>query len=75
MKRRLQELRDHSRRDLNHRKQRLSILLEGENQKYQKEIIDSQETPEQVRARMAERVRVLKEERENEKKKYVDEQL
>lgn len=34
--------------------------------------MDSQETPEQVRARMAERVRVLKEERENEKKRYVD---
>lgn len=44
------------------------MLLESEQAKYQQEIVGSQETPEQVRARMAERVRQLKDERESQRK-------
>lgn len=35
------------------RRQQLAILLDSEQAKYQQEIVGSQETPEQVRARMA----------------------
>jgi hypothetical protein len=42
----------------------LAELLRQEDQKYKQEIIDMQETPEQVRERMAKRVKELKDEKE-----------
>lgn len=75
LRQRLKQLRDQSQRNLNMRRQQLAILLESEQAKYQQEIVGSQETPEQVRARMAQRVRQLKDERESQRKEYVNEQL
>lgn len=42
----------------------MAELLRQEDQKYKQEIIDMQETPEQVRERMAKRVKELKDEKE-----------
>ena len=42
----------------------MAELLRQEDQKYKQEIIDMQETPEQVRVRMAKRVKELKDEKE-----------
>jgi DNA anti-recombination protein RmuC len=42
----------------------LAELLRQEDQKYKQEIVDMQETPEQVRERMAKRVKELKDEKE-----------
>lgn len=63
MRMRLKQMRDTANRNLNGRRQQLAILLENEQAQYQQQIVGSQETPEQVRARMAERVKQLKEER------------
>lgn len=75
MRQRLKQMRDASNRNLNARRQQLAFQLEKEQAQYQQEIVGSQETPEQVRARMAERVKQLKEERESHRKDYVNEQL
>ena len=45
-------------------RQKLAQLLENDNVRYLQEIEASQETPEQIRARMADRVKNLKKERE-----------
>jgi DNA anti-recombination protein RmuC len=42
----------------------LAELLRQEDLKYKQEIVDMQETPEQVRERMAKRVKELKDEKE-----------
>ena len=42
----------------------MAELLRQEDQKYKQEIVDMQETPEQVRERMARRVKELKDEKE-----------
>jgi hypothetical protein len=61
MRLRLKQLREQSNRNLNMRRQQLAMLLEKEHVQFQQEIVGSQETPEQIRSRMAERVKQLKE--------------
>ena len=53
--------------NLNARKQRLAALLAHEDAMYEKEFQDNLETPEQVRAKMAERLTEIKAQREEER--------
>lgn len=56
-------------------RQKLAQMLAEEDEIYRKEIIDMQETPEQIRERMARRVKELKEEKEKRRKEEVNEKL
>jgi len=49
---------------LDFRRQKLSDLLKSEEQNHRQEIIQNQETPEQVRAKMEEKLLILKEQKE-----------
>jgi hypothetical protein len=53
--------------DLNARKQKLAELLASEDAKYEHEFMQTLETPEQVRAKMAVRLDDLKQRREEER--------
>lgn len=48
------------------------MLLQAEESGYVEELANIEETPEQVRERMRERVRILNAEKETERKVYVD---
>jgi len=73
--RRIGELRERREDDLEARRQRLAQLLESEENLYKQEFIARQETPEDIRNRMAERLRELKSAREAERKADVERRL
>ena len=64
---RITDVRRRQATDLNARKTRLAALLAHEDAMYEKEFQDNLETPEQVRAKMAERLDVIKIQREEER--------
>lgn len=70
-KRRLQDLREQRARYLDARRHRLAQLLSFEEEMYKQEIIESQETPEQVRDRMEQKLKELKERKESERLEQV----
>ena len=61
--------------DLNGRKARLAALLAQEDQMFEREFMENLETPEQVRAKMAERLDQLKLQREEERQEQVQQAL
>jgi len=61
--------------DLKLRKARLADLLAAEDKQYEKEFMDNLETPEQVRAKMAERLNELHKGREQERQELVQHAL
>ncbi|KAL4426282.1 hypothetical protein ABPG74_018699 [Tetrahymena malaccensis] len=73
IKQRLAELRVRSQRALNERRQKLANLLGREHEQYKQEIHDLQETPEDIRQKMIQRVNHLKEEKEKERLRVVEE--
>lgn len=68
---RIQDMKKRQHSDLAARKIKLAQLLAMEDKVYEKEFQDNLETPEQVRAKMAERLDVLKAQREQERKDLV----
>jgi hypothetical protein len=72
---RFQELRAVHSQHLEARRQKLSDLLRQEEDQYRQEYINKQETPEDIRRRMAERLEVLKNSREAEKRQEVFQKL
>ena len=64
---RITDVRRRQATDLNARKTRLAALLAHEDAMYEKEFQDNLETPEQVRAKMAERLGEIKIQREEER--------
>lgn len=73
--RRVGELRERKEEELEAKRQRLALLLEAEDNVYKQEFIDRQETPEDIRNRMAERLQTLKSARETERKADVAQRL
>jgi hypothetical protein len=73
--RRFGELCDRRSEELESRRQRLAELLETEESQYKQEYIARQETPEDIRQRMAERLNYLKTQRETERKADVERRL
>lgn len=71
----LSELRQVAQQQIEERRERLNYLLQTEHESYKKEIENLEETPLQVRERMLKRVALLKERKEEERKKYVEGQL
>lgn len=71
-KKRLEELRDESKRQLEERRYRLNQLLKEEEASYREELKSLDETPAQVRERMINRVAELKENREKARKADVE---
>ncbi len=65
--RRFEALKERREADLNARRQRLAEKLFAEDQALKLELIQSKETPEQRRAKLAERARVLASKREQER--------
>lgn len=61
--------------DLQSRKAKLAVLLQQEDQGYEKEFMDNLETPQQVRQKMAERLTFLKDKRETERCDQVNQAL
>lgn len=61
--------------DLNARRAKLAELLQNEDKIYEQEFLQSLETPEQVRQKMAERLATLKEARERERQELVNQAL
>jgi len=53
--------------DLEARRGKLAQMLKNEDKQYEQEFLQSLETPEQVREKMAERLATLKEQREQER--------
>ena len=53
------------------RREKLQNLLQSEHQMYMQEILDSQETPEQIRQRMVDQVTELKKKKDEANKKVV----
>lgn len=60
---------------LDFRRQKLSDLLKSEEVHHRQEIINNQETPEQVRAKMEERLLVLKEQKEKARLELVNQKM
>lgn len=56
---------------LDNRRKRLAMLLFNEEEAYRKEIINNQETPHQVRLKMEQKLKLLKEQKEIERKELV----
>ena len=50
--------------DIRAKRAKLAALLAAEDQMYEREFMENQETPEQVRAKMAQRLEALKAQRE-----------
>eukprot|EP01029_Cantina_marsupialis_P016666 TRINITY_DN3722_c0_g1_i1.p1 TRINITY_DN3722_c0_g1~~TRINITY_DN3722_c0_g1_i1.p1 ORF type:complete len:483 (-),score=207.65 TRINITY_DN3722_c0_g1_i1:193-1641(-) len=73
IERRIERSRQLAAEDLENRRKKLRTLLLNEEERYQQEIQDGFETPEQRRARMHERARELKAEREAERQRQVAE--
>lgn len=71
---RLSNLRELAQQQIDQRRDNLNFLLKNETEQYKKEIQDLEETPEQVRARMLNRVKELKQQKEENRKKFVEEQ-
>lgn len=72
---RFQELRAVHTQQLDNRRQKLAELLRREEEQYRQEYIDRQETPEEIRRRMAERLEQLKNSREQERRQEVANKL
>lgn len=70
-KRKYDQFLDQKRRFLDFRRQKLSELLQNEENDYRKELIEKQETPDQVRRKMEEKLNALKDQRENERQETV----
>lgn len=68
---RLAELRRQHHANLEQRRERLAALLAAEDRLYEHEFNEKQETPEQVRQQMYERLQQLKAEREDERQALV----
>lgn len=66
-----EQFKEQRRRFLDIRRKKLSEMLEMEEASYRQEIIDNQETPEQVRAKMETKLMTLKGEREKERQELV----
>jgi hypothetical protein len=56
---------------LDNRRKRLAMLLYNEEEMYRKEIINNQETPHQVRLKMEQKLKSLKDQKEKERKELV----
>lgn len=56
---------------LDNRRKRLAMLLFNEEEAYRREIINNQETPHQVRLKMEQKLKLLKEQKEIERKELV----
>ena len=74
-KNRLAELRRQHHANLEQRRERLAALLAAEDRLYEHEFNEKQETPEQVRQQMYERLQHLKAEREEERQALVQRKL
>mmetsp|Transcript_42109 Transcript_42109/g.64581 ORF Transcript_42109/g.64581 Transcript_42109/m.64581 type:complete len:168 (-) Transcript_42109:978-1481(-) len=72
---RIQDMEKRKATDLHSRKARLAELLAMEDKLYEREFMENLETPEQVRAKMAERLTDLKAQREEERKDTVNHAL
>ena len=68
---RISDMKKRAAADLKSRKAKLAQLLASEDQQYEKEFMENLETPEQVRAKMAERLSELQSQRESERKELV----
>lgn len=68
---RLNQLKEQKQKFLDIRRAKLSQLLQAEEEQFKIEIIDKQETPEQVRNKMEAKLQVLKTEREKERQELV----
>jgi len=75
MNNRMSELREMAQEQIQQRRDRLNEVLQAENEAYKKEIENMEETPLQVRERMLKRVQLLKQMKEEDRKKYVEEKL
>jgi len=75
VKTKLQQLRVQNEVQLQQRRENLARLLEQEERTFQQEFVANLETPEQVREKMAERLRYLKDKREEERKVEVESKL
>lgn len=75
VKNRISQLREQADLNLDQRRRQLAALLEQEDRQYEQEFMSKLETPEQVRAKMAERLFELKGRREQERKDEVDKRL
>lgn len=72
---RISDMKKRAAADLKSRKAKLAQLLASEDQQYEKEFMENLETPEQVRAKMAERLTELQSQRESERKELVQHAL
>lgn len=72
---RMSELREEAQQQIQQRRDKLNALLQAENAEYKQEIENMEETPAQVRERMLKRVQMLKQMKEEERKKFVEGQL
>lgn len=68
---RVADIKKRKQSDLVQRRQKLAALLAAEDKVYEQEFMESLETPEQVRAKMAERLNELKAQREEERQQIV----
>lgn len=75
MRNAIDDMRKRKATDLRSRKARLADLLAAEDKMYEQEFLQSLETPEQVRAKMAERLETLKTKREEERSDLVKQAL
>ena len=72
---RMSQLREIAQEQIQQRRDRLNDMLQRENEAYKQEIEGMEETPAQVRERMLKRVAQLKQMKEEERRKYVEQQL
>ena len=72
---RLAGMRQQAHHNLQRRRAQLAQLLEQEDRQFKEEILAMQETPEQTRARMAQRVQELKQQREQQRSQEVNAKL
>ena len=75
VKKRLSELRDQHTRNIESKRLQLRALLEQENEQYKAEIRNLQDTPEQVREKMINRVQELRTTKEAQRRQEVAEKL
>lgn len=71
----MEQLRNQYRANLEERRAKLAALLAAEDRMYEQEFNDKQETPDQVRQAMFERLQVLKADREKERQELVQRKL
>ena len=72
IQRRFEDLKARREQDLDARRQRLASKLYQEEMRYKQELVDSQETPAERRAKLAARARELAARREGERQKLAD---